>query len=681
MVEKDPAQDKPNKKKKPKKRKGLFRKSWLPLIILIGGGAAYGILLFDAHMKMALEKVGAIVNGAEVNVGRFETSFRGGWLEIEGVQVTDAALPTHNKLALDLLRFRFSWDALLRAKVLVEESSLEGISMGSLRDEPGFVVPPEDGEAATAEPETEARDDGPGFVEKLRKLAEFDRIIADAKNIDYKELPSIKEAMALKEELSGKQTEWQGLLEGLPGKADLDRDKKTIAGLSKGIKNPKQVKERVAAAKKIISANQDAIKKVGDNTKQFKNELKAYQDRVAGLGGNTDRDQEYVLGKLNLPELEFDQVGEELLGPELFAKVKEVQKYIDMARKHMGTGSGDATAPAEAGPKRALRLAGQTYDFGQNNGYPLFWLKTMSISSKETASGFSGNLQGSLINATTSPRAVGSPTILDVAGSFAKKQLHDVAFRVVIDHLEVPTEEVTLGVGRMVLEPKTFADSKQLRLAVREGSGAIHLQGKMLQDSAKIVADAKFSQLDYDIGSSSARVSKVLTSVLQSIPVVTFEAVGEGPLSALQWTIKSNLSKALKDGINQELKAELDRLKAEIRAKIDAKIAEARAQVDQKIAEVRSKVQGQLDAKKQQLEAVKGQAEGKVSEIKGGLDAQRKALQAKLKAEADAKKAEAMAKAKAAQEKAAAAKRKAEEEAKRKAKQKAKEKLKGKLPF
>ena len=65
------------------------------------------------------------------------------------------------KGALELadMRFDLNWDALLRAKYVIEEVAVEGVQFKSKRQRPGRVAPPE------------PANDGPSFVEQLQGKA------------------------------------------------------------------------------------------------------------------------------------------------------------------------------------------------------------------------------------------------------------------------------------------------------------------------------------------------------------------------------------------------------------------------------------------------------------------------------------------------------------------------------
>lgn len=77
-----------------------------------------------------------------MNVDGIRTSFIRGTFDLDRLQVTNTERPSHNALEIGNIHFGFLWDALLRAKFVVEESSINNIQLMSKRSSPGHVLPP-----------------------------------------------------------------------------------------------------------------------------------------------------------------------------------------------------------------------------------------------------------------------------------------------------------------------------------------------------------------------------------------------------------------------------------------------------------------------------------------------------------------------------------------------------------
>ena len=128
--------------KTPKKKGPIRWEAVVPATVFVALVMAYFTLFFDGHVRRGIEYVGTQVNGAEVNVGYLSTSFFAARLEIGEIQVTDKNKPERNTVQVGKILFQMSWDALLRAKVLVNEASILNIQALNKRASPGYVVPP-----------------------------------------------------------------------------------------------------------------------------------------------------------------------------------------------------------------------------------------------------------------------------------------------------------------------------------------------------------------------------------------------------------------------------------------------------------------------------------------------------------------------------------------------------------
>jgi uncharacterized protein (TIGR03545 family) len=125
-----------------------------PFLIICVLIFAYFHFFFDFNVRKAIEWGGYKAMGVEINVAKFETSFFKATLEIKDIEITDAEKPSQNSIEIGDIRWGMSWDALLRAKVLVNETVIENIQFSTPRKSPGKVAPPE--------PPAK----GPGFAEQ-----------------------------------------------------------------------------------------------------------------------------------------------------------------------------------------------------------------------------------------------------------------------------------------------------------------------------------------------------------------------------------------------------------------------------------------------------------------------------------------------------------------------------------
>lgn len=159
-------------------RKGRIIAALVVVAILVAGQFVF----LDTLVKAGLERSLAAANGAEVNITSADLSLSSGRLVIEGLQVTDAARPTHNKLQIERTVAQISVADLLARRFLVDLIECQALRMDVERKRPGKVFrKPEKAEAEPAEgllekfggKSAEYYAEIKKFNKRLQKLREF----------------------------------------------------------------------------------------------------------------------------------------------------------------------------------------------------------------------------------------------------------------------------------------------------------------------------------------------------------------------------------------------------------------------------------------------------------------------------------------------------------------------------
>ena len=126
----------------------IFLKSRLIAGLVVIAAIFIGQYLFlDVLARKGLEAAIAEAGGAEVNVRRADLSLLTGHLVIEGLQVTDAARPTHNLVQADRIVTDVSVEDLLARRFVVDAIECEKMRTDAPRAAPGEVYrerPPTD---------------------------------------------------------------------------------------------------------------------------------------------------------------------------------------------------------------------------------------------------------------------------------------------------------------------------------------------------------------------------------------------------------------------------------------------------------------------------------------------------------------------------------------------------------
>jgi uncharacterized protein (TIGR03545 family) len=293
-----------------------------------------------------------------------------------------------------------------------------------------------------------------------------------------------------------------------------------------------------------------------------------------------------------------------------------------VGRKYMPPPKSEADKEQELVPQP--RGTGKTYRFPVTTGYPLFWLKKASISSRATPEGFSGDISGQLTDVSTDPHIVNNPMILDVKGSFPKVQVMNTHLEVTIDHRTEPKETLALSVGQFVVQDMSLADSKDLGLLLRSALGSSQFNAQLYQDQVEIDLKNQFNQPQYDLTASSKVAKEAITAILAGIPSITVNAHAAGSWDKLDFGVNSNLGQELAAGLKKYVQAKIDEMKKQVKDLVENKIKGEKEELTQEYKKLKDQVDGVLKSKNEEIEKAK-------SELKSQAKSQESGASDKLK--------------------------------------------------
>lgn len=615
-------QSKENEKAtKPKKKKGPLRIEAIGTItIIVVVMALYGKFFLDSHLRKGMEWTATYVHGAEVNINKLRTSFFGGSFSLNGLQVTDKKKPENNMVEIGQIKFGFIWDALLRAKFVIDEASITDIQVQSPRKSPGHVVPKEEykekskslsklEESVLAQGKEELQGNALGDVaEMLGGTDPKDQI----KSIQG-ELKSEKKIRELEAGLKTKEDEWKNKIENLDHKEQLDRVTVKAKAIKIDKKKPwKSLKEYKAVAKEAKNVFNDYKKISGD----LKNDVKTYSGAMGGIDALIKEDMGDIQKRFNIPSLDFKDFSKALFGRLFQEKVKDIYKYMEIAKEYMPP---KKEGKQEDGLIPHKRGEGKNYKFTIKNGYPLFWLKKGKISSKSGLSEFSGDLDGEILDITSDPQFLGKPAIITLKGNFPKQKITGLDAKAVLDHTkEIPVQTLSAKIASYPVEGRSLSDSEKVKFAIKEAKGQADLKAVITGDAVNINLTNWFNSVAYEVDASNKTVKETLTNVVNGIPRFQVKARATGTWENLDWGISSSLGKQLANGVKGQVKAKIQAAKDKARKLIDDKIGPQKAALTEKYNSLKNKLSNMLDSKKKGVEGAKDKA---ISSATGGQKA------------------------------------------------------------
>ncbi|HCM40204.1 MAG: hypothetical protein A2Z97_08010 [Bdellovibrionales bacterium GWB1_52_6] len=612
--------------KSAKKQKGPIRsEAIIPLVITLALMALYFTLFFDRHLRRGIEWGATQANGAEVNVGYLNTSFWKATFEMGKIEVTQVNEPAKNRFEIGQVRFKLLWDALLRAKFVIDLAAINGIEVNTQRKSPGQVLPPpgpKDSKVAQFIAQSKDRFSSTALSGVGQLLEGLD----PTKGVSPGDLKSVARVNALKSDLGKKESEWQKSLEAIPGQKDFtDLQNRINAVSTGGTSNPAEIASRANTVKSLIGEAQTKINAVQSGATSMSGDINGFQKSIAEIDSWVKADREELEKKLKLPSLDSKALSEQLLGDSILGKVQKAEHYVALARQYIPAKS----ANKKGGPVPVKRAKGVSYEFPVTTSYPQLWLKKAEISSKGEHSAAGGDLSGEILDLTTNAALIGRPAQFNLRGDFAKQGLRHLALQLLIDHrTDTPTESLKASIASYPVGQQTLSSSDALKFGFSKALGAATISAIAKGDTIDLNLGNTFQDVAYNVSAESKLLESTIQSVLKELPKLEIQARASGPWDRLQFAVESNLGKALEQGFGKQLQAKLTEARKKLDNLIQAQVAKPKQELTSRYTETKTKYLGELEQRKKQAEAVKAQAEAKLkaatSQGANALDAVKK---------------------------------------------------------
>ena len=615
-------------KTKPRyKEKGPIRfEAIIPLLITLALLSLYFVLFFDGHLRRGIEWGATQANGAEVNIGYLNTSFWRASFEMGGIQVTHVQEPAKNRFEVGQVKMKLLWDALLRAKMVVDTAAINAIEVNTQRKSPGKVLPPpspKDSKVAQFIAQTKARFSSTALsgVGQLLEGLDPKKVVGNVSD-----LKSVSRVNTLKSDLEKKETEWQQSLAKIPSEKDFtDLQTRINAVPTGGTSNPAEIANRANTVKSLITEAQGKVNAVQTTAGSLSGDINGFQKSISEIDSWVKADREELERKLKLPSLDAKALSEQLLGDSLLGKIRSAEHYVTLARQYIPAKS----ANKKNGPAPVARAKGVSYEFPVTTSYPQFWLKRAEISSRGEHSAAGGDVSGELLDLTTNAALIGRPAQLKLKGDFAKQELRNLVLHLTIDHrTEIPVESLQASIGSYPVVQQTFSSSDALKFGLSKASGMAKISATAKGDTIDLTLGNTFNNTSYMIAAESKLLESTIQSVLKELPQLEIQARASGPWDGLNFSVESNLGRALEQGFGKQLQAKLAEARKKLDEMIQAQIAKPKQELTARYTETKAKYLGEIDRRKKQAETVKAQAEAKLkaatSQGSGAVDAIKK---------------------------------------------------------
>jgi uncharacterized protein (TIGR03545 family) len=634
----------PTSTEKPKKKKGPIRtEAVIPFAIVVLLTWGYFHFLFDYHLKKTFEFAGYHLLGAEVDIDKVETSFFKGTFRVQGVEVTNSEKPSHDMVKIGDIRFGVLWDALLRAKFVVDEMAVEQIEIDVPRKRPGKVKPPE--------PVKEEASKGPSAVDKLKGqalqgvetkynqnvLGDLAAVLGGTSTQDQMgkieaNLPSKARLKEMETEYQEKSKKWQEKLKTLPKAQEIQALGDRLGKVKiKDFKSPQELQQSLNEINDILKDADTKYKQVQSTGDELNSDIKNLDQGLKDLDAMVKKDVKDLEARFKIPSLDAKSLSQSIFYPYMAPYLAKFNRYKELFKKYVPpnlmTKNKDKSGESQPDNMQPRpREKGVTYEFTHEKSYPLFWVKKISISSKATSSEYSGNLKGLVTDVTSNQLLVGRPTVAQLQGDFPGMKVSDFLGKLTIDNTkELSHIGYEFGVGSYVMEGKELVQSPDVQIAFKQANGSLKSNGELvgLKDF-KFELHNQFKNVDYQVASKTPAAEEILKAVFASLPAITLDADGAGELPGISMNITSNLGPELSKGFERQLQAKLGEARAKLQAFVDQEVGKNKAKLEADVNKAKSQAEGEVKKIQDQLNAEKSKGDAKVNQAKKDAENQAK---------------------------------------------------------
>lgn len=633
---------------KPVKAKGPIRwEAIIPFSIFCLVTGLYFHFFFDLHLRKGLEWAGYQAVGAEVNIASLETRFLSASLKIKKIEVTDAEKPTHNSLKIGEIRFSMGWDALLRAKILINEAVIEQIEFGVARAKPGKVKPPEPPSTdpsltdklkaqALAEAQGAAGDNVLGDVIAMLGGADAQTQLDKLQN----SLPSKALLEKFDADLKAKQQAWDAKLKSLPQGKDIQALNDRLNKVKyKDFKSPQELQSSLQELDRLFKDGDAMYKQVQSTGDEMSKDLKNIESQYKEIEKQIRADISALEQHFRIPKLDAKAMTMAVFNRYLAPYKSKFYRYKELATKYvppnlMNKNNANADEIIQPHP----REEGISYEFGRKNSYPLFWIKRTAVSSQAGATPEAGNIRGEILDITSNQRITQKPTVASLAGDFPAKEILGFLIKVSVDNSQELSEiDYRFTVSSYPISGRPLVETPDVKLAFAKATGSFALDGTVVGlKEITLNLQNRFTKIDYAISSTNEIADQILKGVFAGIPTVDLNVTGKGEFPNIPFSVNSNLGPELQKGFERQIQAKIDEARKRIEAMIQEEIGKQKALVEAQLTQLRGELDREVKKAQAQLEDQKKQIEARVDQAK--KDTEARAEQAKKDAENQARK-------------------------------------------
>ena len=256
------------------------------------------------------------------------------------------------------------------------------------------------------------------------------------------------------------------------------------------------------------------------------------------------------------------------------------------------------------------------------NGYPLFWVQKISLSTQSNARVDYGDFKGLVQNITSNQRMIGKATTFDLAGDYKPASLKGIKVTAKLDNTKTdPQVDFTANVASYPLANLVLTQSKDGSIAIPNTIASLETSGSTVGfKTFDIRLFNKFSQVNWQSKANDTTVNTILSETLGRINNFDLQATATGEIKNLNIDIRSSLGSELEKSFGKLLESKVNEAKAMLQKQIDLEIGKLKAQFDTETQKLKQNAEAEITKVKTQIDNQKKLAETRIDQAKKDLE-------------------------------------------------------------
>lgn len=572
-----------------------------PLLVFLALVVVLWMLFADRIVRESLEDAGSAALGARVEIRSLDLDVADGRVTVRGFTVASPHDALKNLLEADELAAEIDVLPLLEKKVVIERLAANGLRFATPRATDGRL-PRRAGDTTSLLAETER------WGRRLEIPAlELAAGALEIGRVDPSQLAAVREARALGARADSSRRAWEAALAGLDVRATVDSANALVRRLQGARLTDVLL---LADARRGLDHVKGTTNDLTTLERDVRTGLRTLERGLAGLDAARQRDFTRARDLVRLPSFDPLRIGTALFGHAAARRFEQGLYYAALARRHMPPG---LKPRAQPGRPRARRR-GLDVRFPRRGADPGFLLRTAELSFELARdSGPPAAYAGRLTGLTSDPDVYGRPTAFEATAPA-------VRVGALLDHVGDRLRD-SIG-GALANAPLPALRLPGLPLALDPGRGEVALSFTLARDSIRAHWGLRSEAIRWT-GDSAAgpgsKAERLAMRVLTGMTRLDLATEVSGTLAQPRLSVRSNLDRALADGLRAALGEEVAAAERTLRAEVDRLVDEHAAPVRSQVASLTAAAGPLLAQPRAQLAQAQKDLEQQLRRLTGGI--------------------------------------------------------------